>query len=221
MARRYLELAVTPAVRRAQEHYYGRSPYPPAEPDAEKSAERTPLGPEEAEFIAVRDSFYLATVSETGWPYLQHRGGPAGFLRVLDPHTLAFADYRGNRQLLSVGNLGAGNDRVALFLMDYPQRTRLKILGHARVQDARGEHPAPAADAGGKPGQAERQFVIAVVSFDWNCPQFITPRYTLAEVQAALTPLQTRIAELEAQLAATETKIADVPPASPSALPTN
>src|SRR5215471_1426429 len=101
--------------------------------------ERDALTQEEITFIQARDSFYMATVSETGWPYIQHRGGRAGFLRVLNPETLAFADYQGNRQLLSTGNLAA-NDRVALFLMNYPQRTRLKILGHARVEDAR-EHP--------------------------------------------------------------------------------
>jgi uncharacterized protein len=124
MARRYLEIAVTPAVTEAQKRYFGRSL------DSQAGAAREPLGDDEIAFIAARDSFYIATVSETGWPYIQHRGGRPGFLRAIDAHTLAFADYKGNRQLLSTGNLAA-NDRVSLFLMDYPRRERLKILGHA------------------------------------------------------------------------------------------
>lgn len=123
---------LTPSVLAAQEHYYGRRATAAA-------PERDPLTDDEREFIAARDSFYVATVTETGWPYVQHRGGKPGFLRVLGPTSLAFADFGGNRQMLSTGNLAA-NDRVALFLMDYPQRTRLKILGHARVEDAR-QHP--------------------------------------------------------------------------------
>ena len=133
MATNFLKHTVTDSVRKAHEHYFGISPPITGAP------ERDALTEDEATFIRGRDSFYVATVSENGWPYIQHRGGRAGFLRVLNPHTLAFADYRGNRQMLSTGNLAA-NDRVALFLMDYPQRTRLKILGHARVEDAR-QHP--------------------------------------------------------------------------------
>ena len=144
----------------------------------------------------------MATVSETGWPYVQHRGGKPGFLRVTSPSTLAFADYKGNRQLLSTGNL-AVNDRVTLFLMDYPQRTRLKILGHARVEDAR-QHPELVAQLAEPEVQriVERLVLIEVVSFDWNCPQHITPRYTAAEVEKAIAPLRQRIAELEAELKA-------------------
>jgi predicted pyridoxine 5'-phosphate oxidase superfamily flavin-nucleotide-binding protein len=194
MADKFLEIAVTPAVAQAQTRYYGR-PWPVVEgapPDA--------LGDDEQEYIAQRDSFYMATVSETGWPYLQHRGGPKGFLRVLGPASLAFADYAGNRQLLSTGNL-AVNDRVTLFLMDYPRRTRLKILGRARVEDAR-EHPE-LIDSLAEPKLrrvVERLYFIDVVSFDWNCPKFITPRYTAEEVQEATAPLRARIAELEEQL---------------------
>ena len=134
MSLKYLQLASTPSVQAAQTQYYGRA----------RSIEQTgttpddQLGQDEVAFISERDSFYLATVSETGWPYIQHRGGPAGFLRVLDEgRTLAFADLGGNRQLLTTGNLSADHDRVALFLMDYPNRTRLKVNGHARVLDAR------------------------------------------------------------------------------------
>ena len=139
----------------------------------------------------------MATINENGWPYIQHRGGRVGFLRVLDPQTLAFADYRGNRQMLSTGNLAA-NERVAFFLMDYPRRTRLKILGHARVEDAR-QHPElveQLADPDARP-IVERLFLIKVVAFDWNCPKYITPRYTAAEIEQIVGPLKQRIAELE------------------------
>ena len=194
MASKFHELAFTDSVRKAQEEYYGhpRPIRPVPGPDA--------LTQDEIDFIKTRDSFYMATISETGWPYLQHRGGEAGFLRVISPTQLAFADYKGNRQLISTGNLAA-TDRVMLFLMDYPQRTRLKILGHARTEDAK-EHPELVAQIAEPEVQAqvERLFFIDVVSFDWNCPQHITPRYTVEEIKAIVAPLQQRIAELEAQL---------------------
>jgi predicted pyridoxine 5'-phosphate oxidase superfamily flavin-nucleotide-binding protein len=194
MAEKFLELALTGSVRKAQEHYYGASQRVQGE------VERDALTDDEIQFIQSRDSFYMATVSETGWPYMQHRGGNPGFLRVISPTTLAFADYKGNRQLLSTGNLAA-NDRMCLFLMDYPQRTRLKILGHARVEDAR-RHPELVAQLAEPEVQriVERLFFIEVVSFDWNCPKYITPRYTAAEVETAVAPLKQRIAELEARL---------------------
>jgi predicted pyridoxine 5'-phosphate oxidase superfamily flavin-nucleotide-binding protein len=194
MADKFLELMVTPSVTHAQEHYFGGAMVIGGE------RPRDALTEDEQGFIATRDSFYLATVTETGWPYMQHRGGRAGFLRVVDAKTLAFADYKGNRQLLSTGNVSS-NDRVCLFLMDYPQRTRLKILGHARVEDARA-HPELVAKFARPDEQriVERVFLIDVVSFDWNCPKYITPRYTAAEVEDAVLPLRQRIAELEAQL---------------------
>ena len=132
--------------------------------------------------------------------YVQHRGGQPGFLRVVSPAQLRFADYKGNRQLLSTGNLAA-NDRVALFLMDYPRRERLKILGHARIEDAR-RHPELVAQLAEPEahGMVERLFFIDVLAFDWNCPKYITPRYTAADVESAVAPLKQRIAELEAQL---------------------
>lgn len=194
MAGRFLENLFTPEVLAAQRHYYGRAQAIKGQPDVD------PLTEEERAFVEARDSFYLATISGNGWPYLQHRGGPPGFLRVVSPTRLAFADYPGNRQMLSTGNLAA-NDRVALFLMDYPRRERLKILGHARVEDTR-EHPELVAQLAGPEarGIVERLFLIEVVSFDWNCPKYITPRYTADEVRALVDPLQRRIAELEAQL---------------------
>jgi hypothetical protein len=195
MPNRFKQLVSTPAVLAAQQHYYGRAAV------AGPASDRDLLTDDERAFIAERDSFYLGTISTSGWPYIQHRGGPKGFLRPLDAHTLAFADFGGNRQLLSTGNL-ATNDRVALFLMDYPRRERLKILGHARVLDAK-EHPElipQVLPAGFKTSQVERIYVIDVLSYDWNCSQFITPRYTAEEVELAVTPLRQRIAELEKQL---------------------
>jgi predicted pyridoxine 5'-phosphate oxidase superfamily flavin-nucleotide-binding protein len=195
MAKKFMQLVLTPAVQAAEERYFGRHQ---AISDA---AERDALTDEEAAFIASRDSFYLASTNADGWPYIQHRGGPQGFLKVLSPHLLGFADLKGNRQLISVGNLD-GNDRVALFLMDYPNRERLKLLGHARVLDAR-QHPDLADQLSPAPelrDNIERLFLIDVVSFDWNCPQYITPRYTAAEVETMIAPLNARIAELENKL---------------------
>jgi uncharacterized protein len=195
MAGQFLETLFTPAVHAAQARYFGREQRMPPQPDHD------PLGADEAEFISRRDSFYLASVSESGWPYIQHRGGLPGFLAVVDAHTLAFADYRGNRQLLTTGNVSA-NDRLSLFLMDYPRRERLKILGRARVEDAR-EHPEWVDRFAGPEARriTERIFFVDVLSFDWNCPQHITPRYTEEEIRVAVDPLRARIADLEAKLA--------------------
>lgn len=198
MAREYLRRMLTPAVRAAQQHYYARS-----YPDQGTAAAAEPLGPDELAFVAARDSFYLATVTEDGWPYVQHRGGPRGFLVALSPQRLAFADYGGNRQLISVGSV-AKDARTSLFLMDYPARTRLKILGRATVHDARDRPDLVAATAppGGHAAAPERVVVVDVVAADWNCPKFITERYTRAETEPLLRPLQQRIAALEAELAA-------------------
>jgi len=194
MAVNFLKHAVSDSVRKVQEQYFGRSQTFAGEP------ERDALTEDERAFIESRDSFYMATLSENGWPYIQHRGGSRGFLRVLNPQTLAFADYRGNRQMLSTGNLAA-NNRVSLFLMDYPQRARLKILGHARVEDARGNRELleQVAEPDVQP-IVERLFFIDVVSFDWNCPKYVTPRYTAEEIQELVAPLKARIAELDAKL---------------------
>lgn len=196
MATKYLDLMCTDSVRRVQNDYYGHAVKISGAPV------RDPLGEAEAAFIGARDSFYLGTVSETGWPYIQHRGGAPGFLRVLNEMTLAFADFTGNHQLLSTGHLSS-NDRVALFLMDYPNRERLKVLGHARVEAAR-SHPELVAQVTnpGLKARVERVVFIDVVSFDWNCTKYITPRYSLEEVDALASPLRTRIEELEAQVRA-------------------
>jgi predicted pyridoxine 5'-phosphate oxidase superfamily flavin-nucleotide-binding protein len=197
MADKYMEMILTPAVRRAEDKYFGRH-FSVAE-----AAESDPLGPDEISFISRRDSFYMASISESQWPYVQHRGGPPGFVKVIRPNLIAFADFKGNRQLISTGNLDV-TDRVAIFMMDYPRRNRLKILGHARVLDAR-EHAelrgllAPVT----LNSRTERLFLIRVISFDWNCPQYITPRYTEEEIkESLLRPLEERIARLEKELAA-------------------
>lgn len=195
MAEKFMQLVLTPAVKAAQDRYFGRH-Y-----NADAPQDRDPLGQPEAAFIAARDSFYMATNNSDGWPYIQHRGGPPGFLKVLDPSHLGFADFKGNRQMISTGNLD-GDDRVALFLMDYPNRRRLKILGHARVLDAR-ENTGLAGQLSPAPelrSKIERLFLIEVVSYDWNCPQYITPRFTEAEAAKHIAALQTRINELEERL---------------------
>jgi predicted pyridoxine 5'-phosphate oxidase superfamily flavin-nucleotide-binding protein len=179
MAITFQQTLMTPAVRRAQEHYYRRAA------QAVPTPNRDELTAEETDFITARDSFYMATVTEDGWPYIQHRGGPKGFLKVLGQNQLGFADFKGNRQMLSTGNLN-DNDRVCLFLMDYPHRERLKILGRAKVLDAR-EQPGLADQLSPTKelrGSVERLFLIDVLGFDWNCSQYISPRYTIEEFKA-------------------------------------
>lgn len=202
MTSNFLSLATTPSVAAMQERYLGQS-----QPIGSPSGADT-LGEEEQQFIETRDSFYMASVTERDWPYVQHRGGPVGFLRVLSENLIGFADVRGNRQLLSTGNVTA-NDRVALILMDYPQRSRLKILGHARVMPA-SEDPTLAEKLSVKgSAPAERLFLINVVAYDWNCPKYITPRYTREEVHQVVAPLQKRITELESKLAAFQSQPGD------------
>lgn len=187
MSRHFAALTYTPSVRASQRRYGGRELG-----EASGGNAVAELSRRECEFIAARDSFYLSTVSETGWPHVQHRGGPAGFLRVLDATTLAFADFSGNRQYVSVGNLAA-NDRAALILMDYPNQRRLKILGHVEVIDmaaAIDSTTGPTVDAEllakmqplGR--EVERILLVRVAAFDWNCSRHITPRFTASEWQS-------------------------------------
>ncbi|WP_375196135.1 pyridoxamine 5'-phosphate oxidase family protein [Sphingobium sp.] len=200
----FMDIAITPSVRRAQgemgaDHLWS---------DFKGHREFDRFGLRERGFIAVRDSFYMATVSETGWPYIQHRGGPAGFLKIIDDKTLAFADYRGNRQYISTGNVAA-DDRVCLFLMDYPHRMRLKIYATA-------ETVALDADPGlskavtdqGYGAKVERMFRIHLKAFDWNCPQHIVPRFTEAEVLAGTQTLRERLLALETQNAVLRARLA-------------
>ena len=193
MATRFMDLMLTPDVTAAQARYYGRS-------HARTSAGPDLLGHDEAAFIADMDSFYMASVNQEGWPYMQHRGGAKGFLKVLGPAELGFADLKGNRQLISTGNLSR-EGRVCLFLMNYALQARLKILGHAEILSVK-EHPELAATLipAGQQSATERLFRIHVEAYDWNCPQHITRRFTEAEVTKAIQPLQDRIKELEAAL---------------------
>ncbi len=203
MSHAYADIAFTPAVKAAQARDGSRAGYARSfEGDAEVVNDR--LGGAEADFIAAQRSFYMATVSETGWPYLQHRGGPRGFLKVLDAKTLAFADYAGNRQLVSVGNLSV-NDRVAIILVDYAQRVRLKLLGHMAVKPLTPSDPLAATliDPAYR-ARPQRAMVITVDGFDWNCPQHIPVRLDAEDVQQALAARDVRIAELEARLGGDE-----------------
>jgi len=194
MGRSFAQIAFTPLVKKQQELHGSRSQYERVE---QSSRAGDALTDAEQEFVLSRDSFYMATVSETGWPYIQHRGGEPGFLHVIDDRTIGFADYRGNKQYVSIGNL-EHDDRVALFLMDYPSRSRLKILGHAEVREGAdaqkliGELSGPGVRA-----LVERVIVIRIEAFDWNCHQYITPRFTEEQVVEVMTPIRQRLAELE------------------------
>jgi predicted pyridoxine 5'-phosphate oxidase superfamily flavin-nucleotide-binding protein len=191
MGRAFAEIAFTPSVKDAQSRYGSRRANQGFEDDEDREDEFSEM---EREYIESRDSFYQATVSETGWPYVQFRGGPPGFLKVIDARTIAFADFRGNVQYLSVGNINA-DGRIALILMDYPNRRRLKIWGRARIVHEANEPALLAAlKVPGYKARVDRAIVIRVEAFDWNCPQHITPRFTEAEVKAAMAPL---VAELE------------------------
>lgn len=196
MSHAFLDIVATPAVMAEQSLNGSRAAYERMN-RGEITNDR--MGPDEAAFIAARDSLYMATVSETGWPYLQHRGGPPGFLKVIDEATLAFADFTGNRQYVSRGNL-RGNDRVSLFLMDYPARRRLKLLG--RVTPIDFEREPALREALTQPdyrARVEQGYRIAVAAFDWNCPQHITPRFTETELAAAMAPVRERMNRLEAE----------------------
>ena len=199
----YLDIATTPSVKAAQESNGSRAAL-------EKYGYERPshrLTKAERDFIAARDSFYIATVSETGWPYVQHRGGPRGFLRVIDDQTLGFLDFRGNRQYLTLGNALA-NDRTSLLLMDYPNQQRLKIYAHIEARDLTGD-PALAERLALPRYKArpERAFLLRVEAFSWNCPQHITRRFTEAELGAVLDPLKARITALSAENEALRAKL--------------
>lgn len=197
MARNFGEIAFTSSVKAEQDKHGSLLQYVRM---VSQGPEMNTLGPAESEFIESRDEFYMATVSETGWPYVQYRGGPAGFLKMLDERTLGFADFRGNRQYISVGNL-KHDGRVALFLMDYPNRVRLKILGRAEILEAPTSKDliASLASPSGR-ANIERGIRVRIEAFDWNCPQHITPRYTMEQVEKIASPLRSRIAELEKEL---------------------
>ena len=202
MPHRYLAALTTPSVQAVQEEYGSRNGMRRMVEAWDVDAL---LGEEEVAFIGERDGFYLGTVGETGWPYVQYRGGPPGFLKVLRAEdgasVLGWADFRGNRQYISAGNLKA-TSRMSLFLMDYARQQRLKILGEAMVVDARTEDAAPLLElvaTAGYQARAERIVTVKVHGYDWNCPQHIAPRWTEHELEPALRRLHTEIDDLRAE----------------------
>ena len=194
MAHHFGSLVFTAAVKSLQESHGSRRQYERWEADGSPTDR---LGPEDSEFIEARDSFYMATIGATGWPYIQHRGGPRGFLKVIDNRTLAFADFRGNKQYISTGNL-LSDDRVALIFIDYPRQARLKILGRAKIFEG---HEAdswlPRVLVPGYKAVTERVYVIQIEAYDWNCPQHIVPRYTAEEIRDGMQEVEKRMQALE------------------------
>lgn len=199
MTRHFFDVAFTPIVKGMQEDFGSRAAYARLEDETSEADELTEI---EAAFIAARDSFYMATVGETGWPYLQHRGGPVGFVKLLGPRTLGIADFRGNRQYITLGNL-VHDQRSALFFMDYANRKRLKVLARATSIDFDSKPELAAqlvdVDYGAK---IDRGLLFEIEAFDWNCSQHITPRFTASEVEARVTSLQAEIETLRMALAA-------------------
>ncbi len=203
MPYKFLDMLTTDSVRDAQSENGAREQW------ADFSGDRRfdQFDERAAAFITARDSFYMASVSENGWPYVQHRGGPPGFVKVLDDKTLGFADFRGNRQYISLGNVKA-DDRVALFMVDYPRRKRLKLLAHMTVHslDANPELAERIVDSDYL-GEPERLMTLSLESYDWNCPQHIVPRFTKEMVDLAAKPLQEEIARLTAENEALRAKL--------------
>jgi predicted pyridoxine 5'-phosphate oxidase superfamily flavin-nucleotide-binding protein len=195
MSPNFGSLVFTPAVKALQERYGSRRGYTRLEGSGASPAR---LGPQESEFIGERDTFYIATLGSTGWPYVQHRGGPKGFLKVIDQRTIAFADFRGNKQYISTGNLMTDN-RVALILVDYPRQLRLKILGRVEIFEGEKAHTKDWIEKVRDPeykALTERVYVIRIEAFDWNCQQHIVPRYTEEEIREAVAPAENRMREL-------------------------
>jgi len=202
MGHKFAQIAFTDSVREVQQALGSRAGY--ASLDEGEDFNHL-LSEREAGFISARDSFYMASVSETGWPYVQHRGGPNGFVKIIDTQTIGFADFSGNRQYVSVGNLRK-DDRVSLFFMDYPNRTRLKLLGRVRLIDDDEAELLAQLEVDDYRAQVERGFVIHIEAFDWNCPQHITPRYTEADIESLTSPLLEEIQTLQASQSASPAK---------------
>lgn len=201
MPHAFAAITFTPSVKALQEAAGSRAGYERAFAGS-GAASNLELTESEAQFLAQQRTFYMATVSETGWPYVQHRGGPRGFLKVIDPRTIGFADFEGNRQFISVGN-SAGNNRVALIVVDYAAGRRLKILGRMEVRPF--SDTDPQTRALGDPAyraQPRRAILIAVEAYDWNCPRHIATRFDADVVDQELLARDSRIAALEAQLRA-------------------
>jgi predicted pyridoxine 5'-phosphate oxidase superfamily flavin-nucleotide-binding protein len=205
MARNYRHTLFSDAVKALQERHGSRAAYLKMDVGADGTPDA--LTAKELDYIALRDSFYMASVNGDGWPYMQHRGGPAGFLRHIVGNRIGFADYRGNKQYISTANL-AGNDRVSLFLMDYPNKDRLKLVGHAHsVELADDPELVTSLMPDGYRAVPERAFLIDVIGWEWNCSQHITPRFTEAEISAAIQPMAAELNQLRAENAALRTQL--------------
>jgi uncharacterized protein len=194
MTKSFGSLVFTPAVKALQERYGSRRQYARLEQLGEV---RGGLGPDEKEYLGERDTFYMASVGESGWPYVQHRGGPKGFLKVIDDTTLAFADFRGNKQYISTGNL-LTNNRVALIVVDYPRQLRLKLLGRAEIfEGEKAKNFLPKVWDPEYRAVTERVYVIRLEAFDWNCQQHLVPRYTEEEIRDVLEPIEKQMQGLQ------------------------
>lgn len=208
MARAFAEIAFTPTVRAAQAFYGSAKAYGKFLTSDADAGNR--LGPRETQFIEARDSAFQATVSETGWHYVQHRGGPRGFLKVLDDSRVAYADLSGNRQYVSLGNLQS-DDRVSLILVDYPNQARLKIWGRVSFVEIDDDPGLVTELAAVYPkARPERAVMITIEAFDWNCPQHIPQRLTAEEYDDVLAPLRSELESLRAENA--QLKAATIPP---------
>ena len=192
MARHFMEFAFTDSVKMVQKNYGTRAPYQKME---EKDEFRNKLTWQEKNYIKGRDSFYISSVGENGWPYMQFRGGPKGFLKSIDENTLAFADFRGNGQYISTGNFNS-TKKTMLFFMDYANQQRLKVWAEAEVLHA-ADHPELLAKLSMPDYEAtiERIFIFKVQAFDWNCPQHITPRYTKEEIKNGMVAIDQELTE--------------------------
>src|SRR5450432_976673 len=196
MAKNYAELAFTKAVKEMQEKLGSRAAYA----RQEKISFVDGLTEYETEFISQRDSFYMATISENGFPYIQHRGGPKGFMKVLDKYRLGIIDFRGNSQYISVGNL-ATHQNIAMIMVDYPARARLKIFAKAKIVELKDDPTLyDLLDLENYKFHPERMMLFQVEAYDWNCQQHITPRYTLAELEEVLAPQREYITNLEEEI---------------------
>lgn len=202
MVQAFYEMMFTDAVRHMQEEQGTSRMYARQLSDAAPRKDK--LGLDETHFLSMRDGFYQATVTETGWPYVQFRGGPRGFLKVLDERTIAYADFRGNRQYISDGNLQT-SDKIAIIAVDYPNSARIKILGRARLSDD-ADLIVQLRDEGYN-AYVERAVVIDVEAFDWNCPQHLPRRLTMEEMQPMLAPFQQELATLRAENAALKAQL--------------
>ena len=204
MAKNFSEIGFSSAAKKLQETYGSRANYA----RMERQTFYEGLTKFEESFISKRDSFYMATVGENGFPYIQHRGGPKGFLKVLDANRLGFIDFSGNMQYISLGNL-ATNNKVALFLVDYPNKKRLKIYAKAEIVEIK-DDPAlhKLLDLENYKFRPERMMVFHVEAYDWNCPQHITPRFTAEEIEEILQPQYQHIKNLEAEILELKAKLA-------------